>query len=220
MNDLLRAALPVVLGYLLGAIPFALIVARLYGISDLRGVGSGNLGATNVWRAAGATAGILAFAGDILKGVAAIMLARVWLGEYAADLSAWHELILVVTAFAAVLGHVFPVYVGFRGGKGVATGLGVVVTLIPVQALIALLVFIVTVLISRFISLGSILAGLALAAVLLVQRFVMHAEISEVYVWMGVVLAMLVLVTHRQNIGRLLHGRENRFSLSSKSGKA
>lgn len=220
MNDVIQAAIPVVLGYLLGAIPFAWIIARLYGIADLRQVGSGNLGATNVWRSAGAVAGIMVFVGDIGKGVVAILLARFWLTGYTADLALLQEMILVATAFAAVLGHVFPIYVGFRGGKGVATALGVVVTLLPLQTLIALAVFVVTVLASRFISLGSILAGLALAAVLLIQRFVMHTEVSDVYVWMGVLLAVLVLITHRQNIGRLLHGRENRFSFSSKSGKA
>jgi len=216
-------AIPV--AYLLGSIPFSALIARLYGISDLRTVGSGNIGATNVWRAAGPFAGILALLADLAKGVVAVLFAMIWShsfepilpGILSKPLPYSIELVWVLAAFAVILGHVFPVFTRFKGGKGVATGLGAMITLMPIQTLIALGVFVVVVLISRFISLGSILAALAFATVLLVQRLALLQEVPLSFVVAGVALAVLVLATHTQNIRRLIRGDENRFSSSRKA---
>ncbi len=206
----MSALISIPAAYLLGSIPFSWIVARLHGIPDIRRVGSGNPGATNVWRSAGAVAGLLAFAGDIVKGVAAILLGRALIERFGSgDLSA--DVILVLSALAAVLGHVYTVFLGFRGGKGVAVGLGVMITLLPIPTLIALAAFGTVAGLTRVVSLGSMLAGLVLAVIVSFQKFVLDQPINEVYVWMTIVLAVLVLWTHRQNIARLLRGQESRF---------
>lgn len=206
----MSALISIPAAYLLGSIPFSWMIARLYGIPDIRKIGSGNPGATNVWRSAGTTAGLLAFAGDIAKGIAAILLGRALVSRLGSgELSA--DTILVLSALAAVLGHVYTIFLGFRGGKGVAVGLGVMITLLPIPTLIALAAFAVTAGLTRIVSLGSMLAGLVLAAAVSFQKFVLDQSINQVYVWMTVVLAVLVLWTHRQNITRLLHGQERRF---------
>lgn len=206
----MSALISIPAAYLLGSIPFSWIVARLYGIPDIRRAGSGNPGATNVWRTAGPVAGLMAFAGDIAKGVAAILVGRALLTRFgSAELSA--DALLVLTGLAAVLGHIFTIFLSFRGGKGVAAGLGVMITLLPIPTLVALAAFGIVAGLTRIVSLGSMLAGMVLAAVVVVQRFVLDQRVALVYVWMTVILAALVLWTHRQNIVRLVHGRENRF---------
>jgi glycerol-3-phosphate acyltransferase PlsY len=208
---------PIIAAYLLGSIPFALLVARIYGIADLRREGSGNIGATNVWRVAGPAAAVWVFAGDIGKGVLAMLVARLILDRSGVDPGA-HDAVLVACAVAAVLGHVFPLYLGFRGGKGVNTGLGVMIVLLPLPTLIALAVFLIVVSISRFVSLGSIIAAVALPAAVLVQRLAFDVAIADIYLWLTAALALLVLATHRDNIGRLAAGTENRLSFGSRSG--
>lgn len=212
------ALLSIPTAYLLGSIPFSWIVARCYGIPDIRQVGSGNPGATNVWRTAGPVAGLLAFAGDIAKGVAAILVGRAMITRFgSAGLTS--DALLVLTGLAAVLGHIFTVFLSFRGGKGVAAGLGVMVTLLPIPTLIALAGFGVVAGLTRIVSLGSMLAGLVLAATVLVQRFMLGHDVALVYVWMTAILAVLVLWTHRQNIMRLVQGRENRFDAGGRQNE-
>jgi len=208
--------LSVLLGaYLLGAIPFGLLIARRYGVSDIRALGSGNIGATNVWRIVGAKAAIWVYILDIGKGVVAVLVARAVVQTMIP-----RDLFLVLAALAAVLGHVFPVYLGFRGGKGVNTALGVILTLLPVEAVVGLAVFIIVVAISRWISLGSILASACLACVVLAERELLGKPISIIFVVFTVLLALMVLFTHRKNITRILNGTENRFSFSSGSSRS
>lgn len=198
--------------YLLGSIPFALIVGKMFGIKDIRQAGSGNLGATNVWRQAGAVAGILVLILDVAKGAAAVMLAR-WLISASAT-GTTYDLIMVTCAMVAVIGHVFPIYLKFRGGKGVATGLGVMLSLLPAATGVALLVFVLVVVATRFVSLGSILAGIALSGYVLTAKYACGTNMSVVYVALAILLALLVVWTHRQNIRRLVAGQENRLSFS------
>lgn len=207
---------PILVCYLLGAIPVGLIVARAAGITDIRKRGSGNIGATNVWRAAGFRVAIWVFVGDISKGVIAVIIGRMFWGAYPIEPLSL-EAFLVICGVAAVLGQTFPVYLGFKGGKGVNTALGVVLTLLTLEALIAVAAFIAVVLTTRYISLGSIVGSLALFVAVMVEKFAMGINVASVYLGLTGLLAALVLVTHRQNIGRLLSGNENRFSLAARS---
>ena len=199
----------ILFAYLVGAIPFGLVVARLYGVPDLRAVGSGNIGATNVWRAAGLKAAVWVFILDIGKGVVAVVTARQVVQNVLPD-----QLFLVLCAVAAVLGHVVSPYLGFRGGKGVNTGLGVMLVLMPREVAVSLGVFFVVVAATRYISVGSMAAGTALSLTALVERFLLGIQVSDLYLGLAVVLTLLVFYTHRANLRRLREGTEHRFRWS------
>jgi glycerol-3-phosphate acyltransferase PlsY len=197
VSPVTQGALVLVAAFFLGSIPTGLWVAKSRGM-DLRHVGSGNLGATNVYRALGPRAGIFVLVVDMLKGALAVLLARRFTPG-----GAWP----VAAAGLAVLGHIVSPLAGFRGGKGVATGGGAMLGLAPGAGGIALLVFAVTVALTRFVSLGSILAALALpAAVWLTARDVPGLT------WVAVALAALVVARHRANLARLFRGTEPRFA--------
>lgn len=202
----------IILAYFLGAVPFGLIVARAFGVDDIRATGSGNIGATNVYRVAGRKAAALVFALDIGKGILPVYLAS-QIEQTLMPL----ELFMVACAAAAVLGHIFPVYLRFRGGKGVNTALGSLIILMPREVGVALVVFTLTVVLTRYISLGSLLAALSLVTAVLFEKLVLQMPVSKTYLILSAALAVLIFLTHRKNIGRLLSGSENRFSL--KSGK-
>jgi glycerol-3-phosphate acyltransferase PlsY len=187
----------IAVAYLIGSIPFSFLVARAFGVHDVRHVGSGNVGATNVLRSAGKAAGALALLLDIGKGAGAAALAgRLAPGEAALPAAA---------AVAAVVGHMFPVWLQFRGGKGVATGFGAFAPLAPEAALGALAVFALAALATRFVSLGSVAGGLALAGFALALRGPDAVAIA------GAVTAALVVFRHRSNLRRILGGTERRM---------
>ncbi|HUV30098.1 MAG TPA: glycerol-3-phosphate 1-O-acyltransferase PlsY [Acidobacteriota bacterium] len=213
--DELKTILPVLAAYLLGAVPFGLIVARVFGVSDLRSRGSGNIGATNVWRVLGPGAAVWVYVLDIGKGIAVVLTAR-----QIDQVLLSRDLFLICCAVAAIIGHVFPVYLGFKGGKGVNTALGAMITLLPVEVVICLGLFVLVVLTSRYVSLGSLAAGVALPVVLAVEKTLAGRGMADVYQYAAVLVAILVVVTHRGNIRRLLSGTENRFSFSSREGGA
>jgi glycerol-3-phosphate acyltransferase PlsY len=190
------AALAVVAAYLLGSIPFAYLAGRSRGV-DLRRVGSGNLGAANVFRNLGRGPGIAVMALDILKGTAAVLIARAIADD------PWPA----VAAGAAMAGHVFPVWMRFKGGKGVATGGGALIGLVPIASAILLGLWLVVAVASRFTSLASIVAAAAATPIVWALGYPVSA-----IVFTGVAAAA-VLVLHRGNIGRLLRGRENRIEL-------
>src|SRR5438477_11802927 len=144
--------------YLLGSIPFGLLLAKLFGAADVRKSGSGNIGATNVTRVAGPLAGILTLVFDTAKGAAAVWLA----GRFTNQSATW----MMTAAFAVLLGHCFPIWIRFRGGKGVATALGVFLALCPLAAVVALLLFLLCVAYWRFVSLGSVAAAAAMPLVI------------------------------------------------------
>lgn len=209
-------ALALITAYLLGAIPFSFLIARMAGVGDLRKIGSGNLGATNVWRAAGTFAGLAVFLADIGKGAAAILLARFFL-MYSSQGFVSSDIVLVVAGLMAVLGHVFPIYLGFRGGKGAATGLGMMAMLLPMPTLVAFIVFATVAAVWRYISLATIIGTVSLFIAVTVQKFWLAPEVDLVYFIMTLVLTILIVFTHRQNISRLIRGTENRMNLSSSS---
>jgi len=191
-------ALALVAAYLLGAIPMTWIVARVGAGVDLRAVGSGNLGATNLYRTLGWRYAIPAGVFDIAKGAAPTLLLPGRIGT--AD---WLPLAI---GAAAVIGHVFSVFVRFRGGKGVATAAGVVLALAPIPVLISFLVWAVLVKITGYVSLGSIVG----AAVFPVSAWILGTG-NRWVVPVGAVLAAFIVFNHRSNVARLLAGTENRF---------
>jgi glycerol-3-phosphate acyltransferase PlsY len=181
--------------YLIGSIPFSYLVARAFGVADVRSVGSGNVGATNVMRSAGRTAGMLAFLLDASKGAAAA-----WLAQRATP----GPLVPALAGAAAVVGHMYPVWLGFRGGKGVATGCGAFLPLVPLASLAGIAVFAVVAGASRYVSLGSIAGTLALV---LGAFWFGPAPVA----WVAAATGALVVAKHRANIARLVSGTENRM---------
>lgn len=203
MNDYL-AALP---AYLLGSIPTAVWIGRMkYGL-DIREHGSKNAGATNTFRVLGKKAGRVVLAIDVLKGMIAVLLPYFILDYGFTDPQLTK--VQLLASFLAVLGHVFPVFASFKGGKGVATSLGVVIGLQPLAAVICLVVFLLVFMISHYVSLGSILAALTFA-LLLWFAFPVHTVALPVF---GSILSAVVIVSHRKNIGRILHGNESKMNL-------
>lgn len=187
----------VVTAYLIGSVPFALLLARHWG-ADVRRAGSGNLGAANVLRTSGLTAGVLVASLDIVKGAVSVILAeRVSVGAA----------VPAAAGLAAIVGHVYPVWLRFRGGKGVATACGVFSILTPVAVLPALSVFVAAVWTTRYISVGSVLASLTLPAV----AYVIGSPGS--FVGSAAAAAALILFRHRSNLVRLWEGTEHRLVL-------
>jgi glycerol-3-phosphate acyltransferase PlsY len=203
-------AFAVALAYLIGSVPFGYLIVRLSGGGDVRETGSGGTGATNVTRRAGRWAGLLTLLLDALKGTVVALLARRFLAaEFGVD---WW---VVGAALAAVVGHVFPVWLGFRGGKGVATGLGVFLGLAPLAVLCALPVFVVVVWLTRYVSLGSVTAALLLPLCVWLTAGGRRAGESAAPLLTAALLGgALIIYMHRANIGRLMRGTENKFGKS------
>jgi acyl phosphate:glycerol-3-phosphate acyltransferase len=189
--------------YFLGSIPFGLILAKLFGAGDVRKAGSGNVGATNVARVAGPAAGIVTLALDGAKGAAAVWLAA----RFANESAAW----MIAAGMAALIGHCFPVWLRFHGGKGVATAAGMFLALCPLAALGAISVFILAVVFWRYVSLGSIAAAAAMP-MLIYFLWAPHHAPPLVVTFGAFAAAMLVVFKHDANIQRLVEGREPRFS--------
>jgi acyl-phosphate glycerol 3-phosphate acyltransferase len=210
MNAWAVLAAAILVAYLVGAIPFGYLVGRLRGV-DVIHQGSGNIGATNVGRVLGWRFGILVFVLDFAKGAVPTAVATALTRSPSLDLAALAPGALGVAAgLAAFLGHLFPVYLRFRGGKGVATGAGVIAVLLPVPALVALLTWVAVVSAFRYVSLASIAAVLSLCA----ARFWTPEPLAAANRTLTVfclVAAALVVVRHRTNLTRLLHGNENRL---------
>jgi acyl phosphate:glycerol-3-phosphate acyltransferase len=182
--------------YLIGSVPFALILARRWGGADLRQLGSGNLGAANVLRTAGVRAGVVVALLDVAKGVASVLLAQRLAGNGAAPAAA---------GLAAVIGHVYPIWLGFRGGKGVATACGVFAMLTPVAVVPALGIFVAAVWATRYISVGSVLASAALPPI----AYALDSPQAAVVAAMGA--AALIVFRHRSNLRRVRLGTERRI---------
>jgi glycerol-3-phosphate acyltransferase PlsY len=199
-------AVSLIVAYLLGSIPFGYLIVKLTSGADIRETGSGGTGATNVSRKAGKAGGVATLALDALKGAAAVLVARWLSGE---EGTSW---VVAAAAALAVVGHCFPVWLKFKGGKGVATGLGVFLAIAPWAALAALAVFIVVVWRTRYISLGSIVA----AAFLPLWVFLTHTWIEPVVDFAPIMTALcavsaVIIFKHSENIKRLMAGAENKF---------
>lgn len=196
------------IAFLLGGIPFGLLAGYAAGKGDIRRLGSGNIGATNVFRAVGPLAGILTFTADIAKGVLAVYLSLIFF-----RLSwplVWPASGLV-TAILVVAGHMFSPFLGFSGGKGVATALGALIVLLPIETILALIIFILTTLIFRYISLGSICAALGFFLVVYTERFALRQSMDSLFLLTAALIPALIIFAHRRNLRRLLDGTEPRF---------
>jgi acyl phosphate:glycerol-3-phosphate acyltransferase len=208
MPALLIVGLAALISYLIGAVPFGFLIARWRGV-DIFHQGSGNIGATNVGRVLGRRFGLLVFALDFAKGALPVFAARWVTGRLSADLP--NNTLEVAAGLSAFLGHLFPVYLRFHGGKGVATGAGVIAVLLPGPALVAFLTWITLLILGRYVSLASLGAALALCVARLAwtpEPFAPDARILTVFCF---VAAGLVFLRHRANIERLVGGTENRL---------
>jgi glycerol-3-phosphate acyltransferase PlsY len=208
MNEVFLLAL----AYLLGSIPTAVWVSkRFFGI-DIREHGSGNAGATNTFRILGKNAGIAVMLVDMLKGFVAVKLA--YLSFYTpSDLNDAFTNLQVALGLVAVLGHVFPLFAGFKGGKGIATLFGMILGIQWMVALCLVAVFLVMLLLTRYVSLSSITAGIAFPILLL---FIFKGQETS-YMLFSISTALLVVLTHHKNINRLLQGNESRVKLKKKN---
>ena len=186
----------VLAAYIIGSIPIGLIIGKTFWKKDLRRFGSHNIGATNAWRVLGRKAGVLVFILDFLKGQIGVMLGALIVGTPSA---------MVLGGFFAIVGHVLSIFAGFRGGKGVATGLGVLSILMPKVMLIVFVVWLVMVLLTRYVSIGSVIA--AVLTPILAAAF----HVPNVYFAFALAAAVVIVWRHRENLKRLREGRENKF---------
>ncbi len=191
---MIHLILAAIVGYLLGSIPFGLVLSRMGGYGDIREIGSGNIGATNVLRTGSRGLAALTLLFDLSKGGAAVVIAWHW-GERAA----------LAAGLCAVLGHMFPVWLGFRGGKGVATALGVLIAIAWPVALVAALIWLAVAFVSRYSSLAALAAAAISAAI---APFLTDGPTAILIA----VLALLIILRHHANIRRLIAGREHRIS--------
>jgi glycerol-3-phosphate acyltransferase PlsY len=201
-------AVVTLISYLLGSLPAGYLAGRIAGV-DIRQLGSGNIGATNVLRVLGKRFGYPVFVFDFGKGFAAVQLALL-LGRRSGGGANFVDFCAAIAAIFAVIGHTFPVWLRFKGGKGVATSIGVLFGLAPIPALIVSGVWLFTFEISRYVSLASVVAALAFPATVAVMRFFEQPP-SRVIFYLSLCLAGLVIARHRSNLVRLLHGTEPRF---------
>ncbi len=218
MTSPIAELITIALAYLCGSLPFGLLIARVVAGIDIREQGSGNIGATNVGRVLGAKWGIAALLLDALKGLLPVLLIPRCFAEAGAG---WFILLQVVAGVSTVVGHMFPVWLKFRGGKGVATSLGVVMVLTPFGSLAAFSGFALCMLASRIVALSSIVAALifAIGQMFILQPNPFAVEKLPLSVF-SLAVPALIVVQHRSNIGRLMRGEEKKFQFGkSKAGE-
>ena len=197
--------------YLCGSIPVGVVVARLTGGVDPRTVGSGRTGGTNALRALGRKRAAIVVVGDVLKGVLPVLVAR-WAGAGAT--------VEALCGAAAVAGAIWSIFVGFRSGRGVGTGVGTMLVIQPVAVVLALPVFVLAILLTRYVSLGSLLGSAAIAIVMWALWAAANGPISGAYPLYAVAGAALIWLAHADNIDRLLHGTERKFDLGMLIGRS
>jgi acyl phosphate:glycerol-3-phosphate acyltransferase len=203
----MKEILFILLAYLIGSIPTALLISKSFFGIDIREYGSGNAGATNTFRVLGAKWGSFVMVGDVLKGVIATSL-YILVPYYVHN--EWDRTNLMVgLGLAAVLGHIFPIWADFRGGKGVATLFGMILAIQPLVAVCCVGVFLIVLYLTRFVSLSSILASVAFAVLIL---FIFN-EKEPLYRAFAIAVALLVILTHQKNISRLLRGSESKVPI-------
>ncbi|MGG3843872.1 glycerol-3-phosphate 1-O-acyltransferase PlsY [Anoxybacillus kestanbolensis] len=191
----MRIFLALILSYLIGSIPFALVIGKIFYNTDVRQYGSGNLGATNTFRVLGIKAGLIVAIGDLLKGSVACLLPQIL-----------HSSIdPIICGLLAVLGHIFPIFASFRGGKAVATSTGVFLFLTPLGILFSFIVFLVTLIITKYVSLSSIFGAITLSFYILMFEDNIMIKVLSLFV------SIVIIFLHRKNIKRILEGTENKI---------
>lgn len=204
-RNLLSILIVIVAGYLLGSISTGVVLSRLFAKTDIRSQGSGNAGTTNMLRVLGRKMALLTFIGDMLKGIIAVFIGKWLIGG---------ELGGLLGVVGAVLGHYYPLYFGFKGGKGIATSFGSLLFVFPVQALLAFAVFLILVAVTHYVSVGSIAAAITLPLLIAITRF------QEPTLWIiTVCIGASVVWRHRANIKRLMNHTENKLDFSTLKGK-
>ena len=204
LNVFINSLAAIIFAYICGSIPWGYIIGKVNGI-DIRTVGSKNIGATNVTRCVGKKAGKLCFALDFLKGLLPVLLA-----QYLAKRGlTGGEITTLIVVFATIIGHIFPLFLNFKGGKGVSTAAGAIMALAPYALITALAVWVVVFLVSRYVSLASITAAAVLPVVQWI--FVLTQGKNWLVATILTIIAALAIFRHRSNIQRLLDGTENRF---------
>tara|TARA_B110000977_G_C10868889_1_gene412718 strand:+ start:9 stop:638 length:630 start_codon:yes stop_codon:yes gene_type:complete len=196
----------IILSYLIGALPSSVWIGQRFYDTDVREHGSGNAGATNTFRVLGKRAGIIVLILDIFKAWLAVTV----LSDFAGNKSIEFQLAL---GLVAVLGHIFPIYIGFRGGKGIASLLGVIIAIHPMAALLSMGIFIFTIIISRFVSLSSMIGACAFPLLL----FYYFEETNHSLIIFSIMVAVLVIFTHKKNIERLYKNEESKVTLLKKT---
>ncbi|OHC03466.1 MAG: acyl-phosphate glycerol 3-phosphate acyltransferase [Planctomycetes bacterium RIFCSPLOWO2_12_FULL_40_19] len=206
----------IIMSYLIGGIPFGYLIAVAKGI-DIRKQGSGNIGATNVGRVLGRKYGLIIFVLDMLKGFVTVFLVPVLVGSEIMFPTTSDNLLVILCGFCAILGHAFPMYLRFKGGKAVATSFGVFIWLVPISIAIVFGVWLLTVIVSRYVSLGSMIGTLALVGVIVV---VVDSPFGDnMYLTaLSVAVAILIIVRHTSNIKRIIAGTEKKISFRAKRG--
>jgi acyl phosphate:glycerol-3-phosphate acyltransferase len=208
----------IVLSYIVGSIPTSIIVSKLIKGIDIRQHGSGNAGGTNVIRVLGAKAGIIVILFDIFKGLAAtVFVAKLMYTPFPfTNHTPFQDftLVQILAGSAAIVGHIWTIFGGFRGGKGIATATGMLIGVAPWDILIAVGVFAIVFMVSRYVSLGSISAAVAFPLTIIVRENVFKSEVAGygTLIFFSIGIALLLIFTHRTNIKRLLEGRENRLT--------
>ena len=204
-RNLLSILIVIVAGYLLGSISTGVVLSRLFAKTDIRSQGSGNAGTTNMLRVLGRKMALLTFIGDMLKGIIAVFIGKWLIGG---------ELGGLLGVVGAVLGHYYPLYFGFKGGKGIATSFGSLLFVFPVQALLAFAVFLILGAVTHYVSVGSIAAAITLPLLIVITRF------QEPTLWIiTVCIGASVVWRHRANIKRLMNHTENKLDFSTLKGK-
>lgn len=212
----------IILSYLVGSIPNSILISKLVRGIDIRNYGSGNAGGSNVFRVLGWKWGILTILLDALKGaIAVIVVARFYLDRFPFhNVTPFDDftLIQIICGVTAVIGHVWTLFAGFKGGKGIATGLGVLIMIVTVDMALALGVFFLVVGLSRYISLGSLAAAVAVPLIMIIRENIFGVDIRGYHTILpfAILLAMFVIYTHRANIVRLIEGSERKVSFSKK----
>jgi glycerol-3-phosphate acyltransferase PlsY len=210
---LLAISLLILASYLLGSIPVGYLLVRLFRNQDIRSVGSGNIGATNVLRSGGKGLGAATFALDVIKGAAAVALAGLIAPQFPAFAPRNIE---ALAAVVAVLGHMFPIWLRFRGGKGVATGFGVFLVAAPWAALSSIALFFIVLMLTRYVSLASILGA---GSFPFFAYFLVHGDKPAFFIAAQFIVSLLIILKHHANIRRLVTGTENRFGSHTQERK-
>ncbi|MSP64045.1 MAG: glycerol-3-phosphate 1-O-acyltransferase [Ignavibacteria bacterium] len=214
-NDLII----ILISYLLGSIPTSIILSKVFGGIDIREHGSGNAGGTNVVRVLGWKIGIFVMIIDVLKGT----VATAWVSQMqlvnSNTVSIFDPFMLsVICGIAAIIGHVWTIFAKFRGGKGVATGMGMMIALSPIDISVGVIIFIIIVSITKYVSVGSMFGVASIVLSIFIRKNIFNAEIqgSEILLWSTSLISLFIIFTHRANIKRLLSGTENKFSFKKK----
>jgi len=205
---MLTTAVMAILSYLLGSVPFSIVISRIWKGIDPRDYGSKNAGFANVYRVIGPLPAVIVLVLDIAKGMTAVLL----ITQIASN-SVWLSLIdlKILAGVFVILGHVFPLFAGFKGGKGIAAGLGALLSIIPLEVGLALILFVLIVTITRYVSLGSLSATAFIFLALVFERYYLKYQVPSELILMMFFLTAFIFFNHRSNIKRLLAGTENKF---------